>query len=969
MNLTEIFVNKLKIETKVVSIESVFSEAKVKKTQYAPPYQRNYVWDGEKATYFLESILLGTEIPPLIFFRSKGEVEIIDGRQRYETILKFLNGDLRLSKAGLKKLDGLNIDKKTFGSLPDELRNDFLETKLRVIEFSFASRDGITQADEDSVKQEIFKRYNSGITPLKEIEIDKAIYFDDDLNSFFKEKLVETEFHEQFNRLFKYEEKRIDVSLKKIRQLLVIHQIPIKYYSIAKQKIIDKYYDLLSVRIDSEQFEDLFESFKRKLYLLDEVRKVVDTDDFPYNRLISDVLFWGFSILESNGIELPEKDSVELAAFSKLIANNLGAFEMDRSSFANQIIQRYRVVADFLADVYDINKDIYIETEDEFKQKNRELSQFKDNVTTNYKELRINKPEPTTYTIDDICRLMERDRFLLRPPYQREEVINKRKSSEIIESLLLGIKLPPIFIYKRKKDGVSEVIDGQQRILSILAYLGRCYKNERGEMVKSNKDGYALQLKDGILSELNGKRYGQLDEYLQEKITNFDLWVIEINERNNPDFEPLDLFIRLNNKPYPIKDDTFEMWNSYLDRGLINTIKASYSNNANWFFMRKIGNRMENENNYTVLSYFNYLEHNPEDKTEKGPVDIYKLFGHISFRLRSKREISIILEDSKKKEAFIEAVNNFEFSFIYNLRTLLTDDKEDGGKTLSKNLDELMGVENNKRTQQSFYVLWYFLHGLDGRCFRDSRKSIRREVRGLFNSMSAEGITVEAFNEKVEDFRNQYVRCGKQETLFARIENMVDIITFDKDSPTDIVNCDYYLMRDNKALNRIMLTDIQPMYLDAYLGIRINRAGFTKGYIAAVLESRFVFKEYDFSNRNLTMNGLKSINIPVLPLAEQQVFDKVLAYTFTTDKIQRKFFENLIDRMVEEVIHRDLFKYHNVSLFDQVKKLEDLARMETQLRYEQINRVYHTIIKDKEGLFAELSEAIGVTGSLGNEKN
>ncbi len=54
MNLKEMFENKLKIETKVVSIESVFSEVKVKKTQYAPPYQRNYVWDGEKATYFLE---------------------------------------------------------------------------------------------------------------------------------------------------------------------------------------------------------------------------------------------------------------------------------------------------------------------------------------------------------------------------------------------------------------------------------------------------------------------------------------------------------------------------------------------------------------------------------------------------------------------------------------------------------------------------------------------------------------------------------------------------------------------------------------------------------------------------------------------------------------------------------------------------------------------------------------------------
>ena len=167
MNLTEIFVNKLKIETKVVSIDSVFSETNVRKTQYAPPYQRNYVWDGEKATYFLESILLGTEIPALLFFLSKGGDEIIVCRYRYKTILKCLRGEIRLSKAGLKKLDGLNIDKKTYSSLPEELKNDFLDTKLRVIEFSFASRDGITQADEDSVKQEIFKRYNSGITPLK----------------------------------------------------------------------------------------------------------------------------------------------------------------------------------------------------------------------------------------------------------------------------------------------------------------------------------------------------------------------------------------------------------------------------------------------------------------------------------------------------------------------------------------------------------------------------------------------------------------------------------------------------------------------------------------------------------------------------------------------------------------------------------------------------------------------------------
>lgn len=968
MNLTEIFVNKLKIETKVVSIESVFNDAKVKRTQYAPPYQRNYVWDGEKATYFLESILLGTEIPPLIFFRSMGEVEIIDGRQRYETILKFLNGDLRLSKAGLKKLDGLNIDKKTFGSLPDELKNDFLETKLRVIEFSFASRDGITQADEDSVKQEIFKRYNSGITPLKEIEMDKAFYFDDDLNSFFKEKLMEEDFHDQFNRLFKYEEKKIDVSLKKIRQLLVIHQIPIKYYSIAKQKITDKYYDLLSARIASEQFEDLFESFKRKLDLLDEVRKAVDTEEFPYNRLISEVLFWGFSILESNDVALPEKDSVELAAFSKLIANNIGAFEMGRSSFAHQIVNRYRVVADFIAEVYDINKDLYIETDDEFKQKNRELGKAKENVTTNYKELRINKPEPTTYTIDDICRLMERDRFLVRPPYQREEVINKRKSSEIIESLLLGIKLPPIFIYK-SKDGVSEVIDGQQRILSILAYLGRGYKNEKGEMVKSNKDGYALQLKDGILSELHGKRFGQLDEYLQEKITYFDLWVIEINERNNPDFEPLDLFIRLNNKPYPIKDDTFEMWNSYLDRGLIDTIKASYGNNAGWFYWRRNGNRMENENNYTMLSYFNYLELNPEDATDKGPFDIYRLFGRISFRLRSKKEISKILEDAGKKDAFIEAVNIFEFVFLHNLRTLLTDGNDDSEKTLIKNLDELLGgVENNRRTQQSFYVLWYFLHGLDSHSFKENKKAIRQEVKDLFGSMSEEGITVDAFNENVNCFREKYKLCGEPAVPFAKIEDVARIYSFDSEHSIGDPQCDFYVMRDNKMLNRVVTVEILTMDREASYGVRV-RDGFTKGYLEAILQSNYIFREFDFENRNVTVGALKSIDLPVLPIKKQRLFDKVMVYAESFDKDVRMLFEGVLDRMVEEIYHQEVFKFQGFTLFDLVEELEDMSSYKQEDREMRMKLIRNEIVHGRSGLLSGLSAATGITGTYGYEKD
>jgi uncharacterized protein with ParB-like and HNH nuclease domain len=83
MEIREIFKNLIKIEPKVMSIESLFhNEERVNMTDYKPSYQRNYVWDDEKATYFIESILLGTEIPPLIYFRNTEKIEVIDGRQR-----------------------------------------------------------------------------------------------------------------------------------------------------------------------------------------------------------------------------------------------------------------------------------------------------------------------------------------------------------------------------------------------------------------------------------------------------------------------------------------------------------------------------------------------------------------------------------------------------------------------------------------------------------------------------------------------------------------------------------------------------------------------------------------------------------------------------------------------------------------------------------------------------------------------
>jgi len=115
METNEIFENLIKIEPKVVSIETLFNnEETLKNTKYDPDYQRNYVWDDDKATYFIESILLGTEIPPIIYFRNGEKIEIIDGRQRYQTILRFIKDEFKLKRAGLHKLNDLKIATKYF---------------------------------------------------------------------------------------------------------------------------------------------------------------------------------------------------------------------------------------------------------------------------------------------------------------------------------------------------------------------------------------------------------------------------------------------------------------------------------------------------------------------------------------------------------------------------------------------------------------------------------------------------------------------------------------------------------------------------------------------------------------------------------------------------------------------------------------------------------------------------------------
>jgi len=71
---------------------------------FIPDYQRDFVWEEDKQSRFIESLFMGLPIPYVFVADVKnendqlsGRLEIIDGTQRIRTICAFVREDLTLS--------------------------------------------------------------------------------------------------------------------------------------------------------------------------------------------------------------------------------------------------------------------------------------------------------------------------------------------------------------------------------------------------------------------------------------------------------------------------------------------------------------------------------------------------------------------------------------------------------------------------------------------------------------------------------------------------------------------------------------------------------------------------------------------------------------------------------------------------------------------------------------------------------
>jgi uncharacterized protein with ParB-like and HNH nuclease domain len=93
---------------------------------------------------------------------------------------------------------------------------------------------------------------------------------------------------------------------------------------------------------------------------------------------------------------------------------------------------------------------------------------------------RLVRTDAYQMSVGEIVSMYENEEIIVEPEFQRLFRWDNGQKSCLIESLLLGIPLPPIFTFE-KEDGRWELIDGLQRISTILEFMGRL-RSPEGEL-------------------------------------------------------------------------------------------------------------------------------------------------------------------------------------------------------------------------------------------------------------------------------------------------------------------------------------------------------------------------------------------------------------------------------------------------------------------------------------------------------
>lgn len=251
--------------------------------------------------------------------------------------------------------------------------------------------------------------------------------------------------------------------------------------------------------------------------------------------------------------------------------------------------------------------DIQLAENEEVSEDDSEYNKSGDTCEDKRKLLKKTRIVRQTWSISEIYQKIQKDSLYLDPVYQRQKIWKKDKQTAFIESLYMGIIVPPIYVVETSskdvlKPNTYEVVDGKQRLTAIMEFL-----NGKLQLVEKSLEYYT--------DWFGGRKFEQIREEHEEETNEMlssvlDIYVIT---SNSPEFTKYDIFSRLNKGAEKLK---------------VNEIrKAIYRSDMLRYIEEYVNDKVEKED----MQYFSVFTPNDIKRYE----DFGRFFKSIAFYVRS----------------------------------------------------------------------------------------------------------------------------------------------------------------------------------------------------------------------------------------------------------------------------------------------------------------------------------------------
>jgi len=271
-----------------------------------------------------------------------------------------------------------------------------------------------------------------------------------------------------------------------------------------------------------------------------------------------------------------------------------------------------------------------------------QFSTSTDAINEKYKrgEIRI-VTEQARYPIDSITTMIDSKKYNLQPEYQRRKRWNNLRKSRLIESFIMNVPIPPIFLYEVSYSEY-EVMDGLQRLTTIYDF----YKNE-----------FALE---GLLywKELNGMSYSDLPDAVQKGIDRRYLSSIVLLQET----------AKSKKEAESLKQIVFERLNSGGEKLEPQEIRNALYNGT---FNQKCIELAENEHFKEMWNIIDFNQTTKEASTSYREMeDVELVLRFFAYRFIDKLSGYTV---EKFLDEYLKQANDFDIKTINQLEKLFTD--------------------------------------------------------------------------------------------------------------------------------------------------------------------------------------------------------------------------------------------------------------------------------------------------------